>query len=84
LTLAALDGSLVLTIWDDGPGFDVAEALAAHPALDSGIGLRSIRSLAADSGAQFDIRSGPGGTSLVLSAPAFPAWTRIPEPVRES
>jgi signal transduction histidine kinase len=65
-------GDLVLTVHDDGKGFDVAGALSGPPRLDSGIGLRTIGEQAADLGARLDIQSGPTGTTLVLSAPLFP------------
>jgi signal transduction histidine kinase len=62
-------GQLVLTVRDNGGGFDVARLLSAPASLASGIGLRSIREQAAGLGGKVDIRSGPEGTTLELSAP---------------
>ncbi|MGD0500971.1 MAG: sensor histidine kinase [Bryobacteraceae bacterium] len=71
-SLAVRDGDLVLTVHDNGGGFDVARALSGPPTLDSGIGLRTIGEQAAALGATLDIQSGPVGTTLVLSAPFLP------------
>ena len=58
------DGSgLILTVADDGAGFDIASE-------DKGNGLASMRSRATRLGARFDIRSRPGrGTTLRLEVP---------------
>jgi signal transduction histidine kinase len=68
-SLETRGGSLVLTVRDNGAGFDAARLLAAPASLASGIGLRSIREQAAGLGARIDIRSGPAGTTLEFSAP---------------
>jgi signal transduction histidine kinase len=60
---------MVLTMEDNGIGFDVARLLAAPASVASGIGLRSIREQAASLGGRLEITSGPGGTKLELSAP---------------
>lgn len=67
--LEARAGQLVLTVHDNGTGFDAARLLSAPASLTSGIGLRSIREQAAGLGGRLDIRSGPEGTTLELSAP---------------
>jgi signal transduction histidine kinase len=43
--------------------------LAGRPSLTAGIGLRSIREQAADLGGKLLVRSGPLGTTLVISVP---------------
>ena len=63
---------LVLTVADNGAGFDVAAFFAAPASVAAGIGLRSIREQAAGLGGRLDIESGPGGTKLEISAPFFP------------
>ena len=68
-SLETRGGSLVLTVRDNGAGFDAARLFAAPASLASGIGLRSIREQAAGLGARIDIRSGPAGTTLEFSAP---------------
>jgi len=59
----------VLTIRDDGVGFDVAGLFRRPPSVASGIGLRSIREQAAALGGELEIQSGPAGTKLVVSVP---------------
>ena len=68
-SLETRGGSLVLTVCDNGAGFDAARLFAAPASLASGIGLRSIREQAAGLGGRIDIRSGPAGTTLEFSAP---------------
>lgn len=68
-SLETRGGQLVLTVRDNGGGFDVTRLLFAPASLASGIGLRSIREQAACLGGKVDIRSGPEGTTLELSAP---------------
>lgn len=70
-SLETRGGRLVLTVRDNGPGFDAAGLFSAPASLASGIGLRSIREQAAGLGGRLDIRSGPTGTTLELSAPFF-------------
>jgi two-component system NarL family sensor kinase len=60
---------IVLTMEDNGVGFDIAKLLAAPASVASGIGLRSIREQAAALGGRLEITSGPRGTKLELSAP---------------
>jgi two-component system NarL family sensor kinase len=69
MALEARGDRIVLTMEDNGIGFDVAKLLAAPASVASGIGLRSIREQAAALGGRLEITSGPGGTKLVLSAP---------------
>jgi two-component system NarL family sensor kinase len=67
--LETRDDCLILTIRDDGVGFDVAGLLRGPASVASGIGLRSIREQAAALGGKLEIESGPSGTKLVVSAP---------------
>jgi len=67
--LEMADDRVVLTIQDDGVGFDVAALLRAPASVASGIGLRSIREQAAALGGNVEIESGPAGTKLVVSVP---------------
>ncbi|MDM7831125.1 sensor histidine kinase [Cellulomonas edaphi] len=53
-----VDDALVLTVEDDGVGFDVAEALAAPP--EGHFGLRLLGDLAASSGARLEVSSSRG------------------------
>jgi two-component system NarL family sensor kinase len=72
MALEAQGGSVVLTIRDNGLGFDVARLLGAPVNVASGIGLRSIREQAAALGGKLEIVSGPGGTNLELALPFVP------------
>lgn len=66
VTLARQGDLLVLTVADDGAGFDVATVLA-RPA-DGHVGLRVLRDLAAASGADLSVASAPGsGTTWRLA-----------------
>jgi two-component system NarL family sensor kinase len=67
--LETRDGCAVLTVRDDGVGFDVARLLRGPASVASGIGLRSIREQAAALGGRSEIQSGPAGTTLVVSVP---------------
>jgi len=69
MALEAREDRIVFTMEDNGIGFDVAKLLAAPASVASGIGLRSIREQASALGGQLEITSGPGGTTLELSAP---------------
>ena len=72
VALEVRDGQLVLSIRDNGVGFD-AEALFSAPAsVASGIGLRSIRETAQELGGRLEVESGPDGTKLVVSVAPFP------------
>ena len=63
------DDCVVLTVRDDGVGFDVAGLLRGPASVASGIGLRSIREQAAAAGGKLEIESGPAGTTLLVSVP---------------
>jgi two-component system, NarL family, sensor kinase len=69
LTLEERGDQVILTMVDNGRGFDVAKLLAAPASVASGIGLRSLREQAAGLGGKLEITSGPEGTKLELSAP---------------
>jgi two-component system NarL family sensor kinase len=62
-------GFLILTVRDNGVGFDLTGLLQGPASVASGIGLRSIREQAAAVGGKLDIQSGPAGTTLVVSVP---------------
>lgn len=64
MTLETISDRIVLTMHDDGRGFD-----PAAPGSDAGIGLRSMRDAAAEVGAKFDVESAPGSTTLSVCAP---------------
>jgi signal transduction histidine kinase len=63
---------LILTVTDNGAGFDAARLDAAAPSLRSGIGLRSIKEQAASLGGVLSIQTGHSGTKLEISAPFGP------------
>jgi signal transduction histidine kinase len=66
VALAVSDRSLVITVVDDGRGFDPAAATAAGRRL----GLTSMRERARAVGARFGVRSRPGGgTTVRLEVP---------------
>jgi two-component system, NarL family, sensor kinase len=67
--LETRDGCAILTIRDDGVGFDVAGLLRGPASVASGIGLRAIREQAAALGGKLEVQSGPSGTRLVVSVP---------------
>jgi len=69
LRLEPIDGSLVLTIQDNGVGFDARRQFSAPANVAAGIGLRSIREQAASIGAKLTVESSPVGTKLEVSAP---------------
>jgi signal transduction histidine kinase len=60
--LSAVDGSVRLSVRDDGAGFDPDHA--------TGFGLRGMRSRAEQVGGTLSVRSGPRGTELTLEVPA--------------
>ena len=64
MTLRTCEDRIVLTVSDDGSGF---EAGAQHA--KSGMGLRSMRDAAEEIGAKFDVESQPGRTTLTVNAP---------------
>jgi two-component system NarL family sensor kinase len=67
--LETREDCLILTIRDDGVGFDVAGLLRGPASVASGIGLRSIREQAAALGGKLEVQSGPTGTTLIVSVP---------------
>ncbi|MBZ5617215.1 MAG: sensor histidine kinase [Acidobacteriia bacterium] len=67
MTLRLTGERLVLTIQDNGVGFQVS----APASLASGIGLRSIREQAASLGGKLTVESSRLGTKLEVSAPFF-------------
>ncbi|MFF1610075.1 sensor histidine kinase [Amycolatopsis sp. NPDC058278] len=60
--LSVVDGSVRLSVRDDGAGFDPDHA--------TGFGLRGMRSRAEQVGGRLSVRSGPRGTELTLEVPA--------------
>ncbi|HYW44721.1 MAG TPA: histidine kinase [Bryobacteraceae bacterium] len=82
MTLRHDSGVLVLTVRDDGVGFDAERLFSAPAGVASGIGLRSIREQAASLGGQLRIQSGPNGTTLEVSAPFTAGQVdSVPRPV---
>jgi signal transduction histidine kinase len=63
MSLRDSSDSVVLTLQDDGVGFNTA---ALSRPLSGGIGLRSLAEQATALGAKFDVDSGSNGTTLVL------------------
>lgn len=72
VALEVSDGQLVLSVGDNGVGFDARRALSTPANLASGIGLRSIRETAQELGGKLEVKSGPDGTKLVVTVPPFP------------
>ena len=69
LELRQRDGKLVLTVSDDGIGFD--PDAAPDPATSGHLGLRLLRDLAAHADASLEIHTAPGhGTRVQLEVPA--------------
>jgi signal transduction histidine kinase len=73
--LAARDQLLVLTVADNGVGFDARQVLTGPPGVATGIGLQAVREHAAALGGTFQIQTGPVGTKLELAVP-FPEMRR--------
>lgn len=68
LALQQRDGQLVLTVSDDGIGFD--PAAAGDQATQGHLGLRLLRDLATEADASLEIHTAPGcGTRVQLEAP---------------
>jgi two-component system sensor histidine kinase UhpB len=63
MTLKTLSDRIVLTLGDNGKGFDAAVGTG------SGLGLRSIRDAAAETGAKVEVESSRGSTMLRVWAP---------------
>jgi two-component system NarL family sensor kinase len=72
VALEVSDGQLVLSVGDNGVGFDARRPFSAPASLASGIGLRSIRETAQELGGKLEVKSGTDGTKLVVSVPPFP------------
>ena len=70
-TLEVCAGQLVLSVRDDGVGFDAERLFAAPANVAAGIGLRSIREAAEALGGKLDVESGVQGTKLLVSVPPF-------------
>jgi two-component system sensor histidine kinase UhpB len=69
VTVARQDGRLLVTIVDNGRGFDADAILAG----DKGFGLRGMRDRAELFGGELDIRSEPDeGTLIALALPETP------------
>lgn len=64
MTLETKKDRIVLTVHDDGHGFDLATQDA-----DRGLGLRSMRDAATEAGAKFEVESAPGSTTVRVCAP---------------
>jgi two-component system, NarL family, sensor kinase len=72
VSLEFVAGRLVLTVQDNGIGFDAHARLAAPPHVGAGLGLRSIRESAQELGGVLELDSTPNGTKLVVSVVPFP------------
>lgn len=72
MVLEARDERVVVSIEDNGVGFDTTRLFNAPASVAQGIGLRSIREQAASLGGRLEIASSPGGTRLELSVPFVP------------
>ena len=72
VALDVSDGQLVLSVRDDGVGFDERQAFSAPASVASGIGLRSIRETAQELGGKLEVKSGTDGTTIVVSVAPFP------------
>ena len=72
VTLQAAGGQLILSIRDNGVGFDAHQVFSAPASVASGIGLRSVREAAHQLGGKLDVETGPDGTKLVVSVAPFP------------
>ena len=72
VALELRDGQLVLSVRDNGVGFDAERLFSAPANVAAGIGLRSIRETAQELGGKLDVESGPDGTKLVVSVAPFP------------
>jgi two-component system NarL family sensor kinase len=72
--LKSSGGRLLLTVADNGVGFDVAATEKAPASVAAGIGLRSIREQAACLDGTVDVESGPQGTKLTLLVPLRQEW----------
>jgi signal transduction histidine kinase len=71
--LVAGDGEVVLTVRDDGVGFDPAQPHPGH------FGLETMRERASRIGADLSLESAPGAGTNVLVQVAVPAWATSSE-----
>lgn len=78
VTLEASGGRLVLSVVDNGVGFDPERTFSAPASLASGIGLRSIRETAQSLGGELAVQSDANGTKVVISVAPFPAESKLP------
>ena len=69
LALESRGKHLILTIQDNGVGFDTARVFSGPPDSSSGIGLRSILEYVIGLGGKLLVQSGPLGTKLEVSIP---------------
>ncbi len=72
MALEVRGNEIVLTISDNGVGFDVSRLRSEPASVSSGIGLRAIREQASSAGGKFLVESGPVGTKLKVSVPLSP------------
>ncbi len=72
VALELCDGRLILSVRDDGVGFDAERVFSAPANVGAGIGLRSIRETAEALGGKLDVESGVRGTKLRVSVAPFP------------
>ena len=73
LSLRHDNGWLMLTIRDDGIGFDAQRQLRGPVVVGAGIGLRSVREQTEALGGSMAIESGPSGTTLIVTVAISPA-----------
>jgi two-component sensor histidine kinase len=67
-------GDLILTVLDDGVGLPEG----FNPAVDGGLGMRVVRSLAEQMGAALDFASSPLGLAVTVTAPSGEAGRSAP------
>jgi signal transduction histidine kinase len=70
LALENPEDRVLLTVQDNGIGFDTVHTFQGRPSVAAGIGLRSIREQAAALGGKLLVQSGPTGTKVEISVPA--------------
>jgi signal transduction histidine kinase len=71
-------GQLVLSIRDNGVGFDAGRVFSGPASVASGIGLRSIRETVQELGGSLAVESGADGTTVVVSVTPFPVESEPP------
>jgi two-component system NarL family sensor kinase len=71
-SLVMAGSRLILTIQDNGVGFDAERILRGPVEVGSGIGLRSVREQAEALGGTMTIESGSSGTTLIVSVAFSP------------